>query len=185
MHRFDTALSALAHVDPNVRLTLIVLLGKPLDGGNFGKPTQPNQHDDLSAQGTADSSATPGTGLVTIDTSQKTKLESSWNPRVRDDELWYPHTNRQIVQTLIAIVRNHYPERLHRVLLVSGSGFCLARSAMGRNLAIRRALPDTKLRNRVIYISRYKDIHKFVEPSQIPTFVGGCANKATMHDNAK
>jgi hypothetical protein len=167
----------LAHANPNVRITLIVLLGKPLVGGPVGKPAQQSQQDDASVQGTADSTATPGTGLATIDTSQKSRLmEGSWNPRVRDDELWYPHTNHQVVQKLIAIVRNHYPDRVHRVLLVAGSGFRLARSAMGRNLAIRRALPDAKLRNRVVYLSRHKDIHKFIEPSKLPAFVGGTAD---------
>jgi CRAL/TRIO domain len=187
VHLFDTALSTLTRINPCARVTLNFLLGKPLCGGPVGKSAQHNQQEDASVQGTADSTLTlPGTGLVTIDTSHKTKLvEGSWNPRVREDELWYPHTNDQVVQKLIAIVRNHYPERLHRVLLVAGSGFRFARTALGRNLAIRRALPDTKLRSRVVYIARYKDIHKFVEPTKIPAFAGGTADQAVIQDDIK
>jgi hypothetical protein len=108
------------------------------------------------------------------DSSEIYDVVNQNNPRVYRDEQWHSHTNRNVVDQLLVLVMKHYPERLSKALIVLGHGNKqYVRSAVGGVLALPAMIPSSRTREKIVFLTRYRDLQNYVDDSQLLTFVGG------------
>jgi hypothetical protein len=108
------------------------------------------------------------------DSNEMYTLANQNNPRVYRDEQWHSHTNRNVVDQLLGLVMKHYPERLSKALIVLGHGNKqYVRSAVGGVLALPGLIPASRTREKILFLTRYRDLQKYIDSSQLLTSVGG------------
>jgi hypothetical protein len=95
---------------------------------------------------------------------------SGRNTRISAAEPWQYHVNTELLYRLFDILLRHYPERLHRALLVTqGSKICL--TAKGSPTI---SLPQS-YRSRVRFLRRYDMLSDFVHANELVDAAGGLA----------
>ena len=111
------------------------------------------------------------------ETSSITPTLSVNNPRIHPSEKWHAHTTRKLVLRLIDLLMTHYPERLKKALVVVGHGrWAYVRTKLRGKLALSVTVPSNRTRERVRFLTRYKELQEFVDPEVLVKFVGGNAD---------
>lgn len=166
LHRFESSLNAARQAEPNVRFTVIVLMGRP-----DRKKIMTTKH--AGNKSTQKDQVTAEEGAADV-TSTKIAAKESNNPRIDPNENWYLHTSKRMVRRLIHLLMLHYPERLRMALVVLGHGnsaYC--RTAVGGALKLAKYIHSTRTREKVKFLVRYADLQDFVERGELVTIAGG------------
>ena len=109
------------------------------------------------------------------DTSKTTS--DAANARISSSEPWQVHATAGLLHRLIDLLLYHYPERVHRALIVTKNSSKLGLT----NANFTRHLKGGGIRDRVTILRSYQGLTAFVHPSELVNFVGGTAtvdNKA-------
>jgi hypothetical protein len=187
LHRLETKLDELVMKKSDVKITLIVLLGRPLlKKKRLGKPKHEKNDDEtkVTAENTEGETLLPqGDNNDNASHSETVEdEETSWNPfrmgvnpRLQAGEDYHAHTNPMLIKKLIEIVMAHYPERLHKAILVPGKsrGYGYWRTAVGVQFAIRNSILSSRTRSKCCVLHRVGELKEFVHPSEIITIAGG------------
>jgi CRAL/TRIO domain len=207
LHRLESSISQLARTNPFVQCTLIVLAGRPhrskgkskkeLDSPNSSSSRKNDAKDDRHDQSTIASTAVstlPGTeaeqqshdGATVViehdDVSREATHSPNSNPRVFSDELWNMHTSKETIAKLIKVLLTHYPERLGTALVVIGHGNKkYARSVVSSMIYLAGLIASSRTRDKVRFLTRYRDLQSFVHRSQLITLAGGAQVVDSRH----
>lgn len=205
LHRLESSLKAFAKEDPEVKCTLIVLMGRPFHekkelGGTKKKGTGdasvtvavtteprpgsadgdgPNEEATMSVEqdGTVEDDYDGETierGSVHTSFQGSRPVHAVNNPRIHSDEQWHTHTNMELIRRLIDTVTTHYPERLHKALVVVGKGnTTYTRTAVGGMLKLPKVLSSSRTRDKVKFLIRYGDLREHVAKEELSVLVGG------------
>jgi hypothetical protein len=200
LHRLEMSLSQFSRTNPFVQCTLIVLAGRPYRRKNEPKNetkspervksneqhAKDERNDQVTIASTAistlhgteagDQSNEEGASVVDEDDSivDDVRLEPTNNPRVFPDEHWNVHTSKVLIGQLVHVLLSHYPERLSSALVVIGHGNNkYARSAVGGLLYLTGLVNSSRTRDKVRFLTRYRDLQSYVHHSQLITLVGG------------
>jgi hypothetical protein len=179
LHRLETGLAKLSRSKPNVKITLVVLLGKP-HFATKKKRKKKQKKDDESA------TRTTLTGETGMDEDDATVFSSdgddTWNPykmgvnpRLQPGEGYHEHNNPSLLKRLLDIVMLHYPERLNKALFVPGTkrGYGYWGTAVGTQIGIRNCIDSPRTRTKCFILHRIGELKDFIPPSQIITIAGG------------
>eukprot|EP00549_Striatella_unipunctata_P025827 CAMPEP_0118698500 /NCGR_PEP_ID=MMETSP0800-20121206/15244_1 /TAXON_ID=210618 ORGANISM="Striatella unipunctata, Strain CCMP2910" /NCGR_SAMPLE_ID=MMETSP0800 /ASSEMBLY_ACC=CAM_ASM_000638 /LENGTH=180 /DNA_ID=CAMNT_0006598345 /DNA_START=315 /DNA_END=857 /DNA_ORIENTATION=- len=161
LHRLETAMTELSKENPDVRCTVIVLMGKPV--------CEENNKDSENRE----------------DTTPEKEKEELLNPfRVnlfehligQNDEDYYVHSNLVLAHRLIDLSTRHYPERLARALIVPGNGFTKTLTTFG----LRAYIAQSRTRARITILKEARELQHFVRKNVLIDIAGG---KASMNPN--
>lgn len=176
LHRLDECLQDFSKDDPDVKCTLILLMGRPYGErkkkqGRILEIVQESDRDEVDEEDHDDEAS-----LCDVSEDQPNNFVS--NPRIARDESWWPHTNKKVIHRLIKLLEEHYPERLAKAFLVRGHGSnpYYATKIRGRIIATALLYPET--RTKVKFITKLAELKNHVEASELLTIVGGTA---TIH----
>ena len=184
LHRFDRNLRELRVENDDVKVTLVITMGKPF------KPKKKDRKDSQATKPSVNEKETPGQSEIvprdssddeeeTVGTDEYSKMAlagsaSANNPRINKDEKWNPHTSIALVRKITGIAMTHYPETLHQALVVVGHGnTSYFRSAVGGMLKLSRVVGSSKTREKVLLLPRYADLREFISTEELVTLVGG------------
>jgi hypothetical protein len=194
LYRLESALDQIVSKNPLAKCTLIVLCGKPRNQRKRDIIEETNTNlDKTDGQSTIASTAMstltgtmeliPNEGSFdqnneiadnNVATADNVDFEQPTNPRMFYDELWNVHTSKSVIERLVQILMSHYPERLARALVVVGHGNKkYALTAIGGVLFLTGMVPSTKTRDKVRFLTRYRDLQSYVHRTQLITLVGG------------
>lgn len=190
LHRLESTLNQITLKNPLAQCTLIVLCGKP-------HSRHSNRDVDETNKGNTDGQSTIASTAMSTLTGTAEANEGSMdqnedmehenvapldnenseprsNPRMFFDEHWNVHTSRSVIERLVHILMTHYPERLARALVVVGHGNKkYALTAIGGVLFLTGMVPSTKTRDKVRFLTRYRDLESYVHRTQLVALVGG------------
>ena len=194
LHRLESTLHQMILNNPLVKLTLIVVGGKPFSrhvscDDDYDDDTGKINTDGQSTIASTAMSTITGTldgneGLTdqiieevndeNVAAADNKNTAHSSNPRTFSDEHWNVHTSRSAIERLIHILMTNYPERLAKALVVIGHGNKVyARTAIGGVLFLPGLVPSTRTRDKVRFLTRYRDLLSHVHRTQLITLVGG------------
>ena len=165
LHRLETSLEYLSASNINVRSTLIIVLGRPVDMGV--KPTGLGHRD--ADQGELDSLAS--SHLRGDGNTESNQTASNVNARISPSEPWQVHASTRLLHRLIDLLLYHYPERLHTALIVTKNSSKLGLT----NANFARHLKGRGVRDRVKILRSYQGLTSFAHASELVDFVGGTA----------
>jgi hypothetical protein len=175
LHRLDECLQAFSKYDPDVKCTLIILMGRPYGErkkkqGKIAVIVKESDRDEVDEEDHEDEASL---GDVPED-----QLNFVSNPRIARGETWCHHTNKPMIRRLLKLLEEHYPERLAKAFLVKGHGknSYYATKIHGRVIATALLYPET--RAKVKFIMKLKELKNHIEASELLTIVGGTA---TIH----
>lgn len=187
LHRLETRLLVLKRKKADVKITLVVLLGRSLVEKKKHRKTKTQKNDDetkITSDSTEEGNAPEedeGTEEVN-DTVAFGDEETFWNPfragvnpRLQRSEDYHVHTNQALIKTLIHTLLEHYPERLHKAIFVPGKsrGYGYWNTALGVQLAIRNSIVSVRTRSKCFILHRACELKEFIHPSEIVTIAGG------------
>ena len=101
-------------------------------------------------------------------------MNATNNPRILQSESWRKHTNRELIEKFVHLFSSHYPERLSKVLVVTGKGknFYYKTIVRGR-FAMKKLIGSPETRNKVIFIRNTFELTEYVDENQLTSIVGG------------
>lgn len=186
LHRLETKLQDLVMKKSDVKITLVVLLGRPLLKKRHDKHKEEKNDDEtkvtaentegetLAQQGDNNEDASHSETVDDDDTPWN-PFRMGVNPRLQDGEDYRFHTNPLLIKKLIEVLMAHYPERLHKAILVPGKsrGYGYWRTAVGVQFAIRNSMLSNRTRSKCCVLRRVGELKEFVHPSEIITIAGG------------
>ena len=177
LHRLETTLTELKQEEPRVRCTLIVMMGRPRLLSEGGADEDAGDADPVLQES--------GSRLTSSeDFSTETVLypehSAENNPRVHPEEKWHTHSSKRMILRLIELVMTHYPERLSKALVVVGHGNrTYMRTALQGRLALSSAVLSKRTRERVKFLTKYKDLQDHVDKEILVKLVGGTSAVAS------
>jgi hypothetical protein len=176
LHRLHQSIQALQNANHEVRFTLVVMMGKP----HRPKVRKRDSAEvaDASTKGPEDEAGELQSTVCADELSVVDRLPMSQhhNPRVDYQEHYHVHSNKDLVQSLIKIVLDHYPERLYKAYVVVGHGnTAYTRTAVGGSLLVSTYVQPPRTRDKVKFLIRYSDLRKYIDIEQLPTIAGGKA----------
>ena len=175
VHRLEKTFAMATKEDPEVKCTLIVLLGQPKKTKRMHRRKDssetPGKESDESRAPTDDEDASVD---ETVDTRATDPISNSDNPRISHDEKFFTHTNDRVARRLVQLVMLHYPERLYRCLVVKGyAGDHSPRTAIGGLLTLTNLVESSNTRRKVKYLRRRRDLLKYVDKEELIQLAGG------------
>lgn len=209
LHRLESSLNELTKGNPGVQCTLIVVMGKPYMSKNKTQkqvdvPVGSKADIRKEKENYREQATVTSTTLSTLheerdaesdeDDDQATlqeqnddfdeafRLAQADNPRIYSDELWNTHTSKSLIDKILEILLTHYPERLSKALVVIGHGNKkYVRSAISGVLQLAGLIRSSRTRDKVRFLTRYRDLQTYVDRSQLVTLVGGTQVEDTRH----
>jgi len=202
LHRLESAIVHWSKISPELRCTIIVVMGSPLE--EMMEDDEHNADDAATTAGdasTAEGEVGDENGSASAATStaggnssgsnnnvkkKKKKKKSKgltqkqrnpffvgFNPRIDPEEDYYVHTNFLLVQRLHEVISKHYPERLSKMIVVSSkSGGWMK---VFHTLSLKTHVKSQRTRDRITRIDSVAELKKYVDESELVTFVGGKA----------
>jgi hypothetical protein len=207
LHRLEASLTELSKENPDVQCTLIVIMGRPYRRKNKmkkktevperSKTEKEKEKDDQTEQATVASTAVftqqeegddesddedATLNEQNDDFDEAVKAAQTNNPRIYRDELWNTHTSKLFITRIVDILLTHYPERLNKALVVVGHGNKkYVRSAVGGVISIAGLIRPSRTRDKIRFLTRYRDLQTYVDRSQLVTLVGGTQVEDAKH----
>eukprot|EP00978_Attheya_sp_CCMP212_P005119 scaffold11316_cov60-Attheya_sp.AAC.2 len=186
LHRLEASMKRLALQKPDVRCTLVVLMGSPVsemvsenyNQGRISKDDESVQSESTSTTRNSQRSRKSAkmkkkqVNALGSDQSLLNPFSIGANPRIDySGEDYQVHTNFALVQRLNEVLSRHYPERLAKALIVPSSGWIKTLGTFG----LRAYVSAPKTRSRVFMLGSSHDLKKYVEEDELVTIVGGRA----------
>jgi hypothetical protein len=178
LHRLESSIVRLSQDNPDVKFTVIILMGKPLRKVKKTKKGK-KENDENSSTAAASKDAADGDGgddSVADDQTIKA-TENVWNPfrlgvnpRVQPGEDYHVHGNIDMIYRLSDVLSSHYPERLKKLLVVKGGP-----SYLSATFGMRKYIASARTRAKVVQINGASELTRFVDESKLATIVGGTA----------
>lgn len=175
LHRLESSLQRLSVHKPDVKCTLILVMGKPLQKM---KKAQRRKKGSDSITESADENKDAASTAADADSESKASVNTemtAWNPfRMGANPRLYPgedytvHSNTSVTNRLIAILRQHYPERLHKALVLPGGLLPMGSS--------RGYIQSSRTRAKVIILGSASELTHHVSKSELLSIVGGTAH---------
>lgn len=183
LHRLESSLARMSQDKPDVKCTVIVLMGRPLRKAKKKKGKKENNEDVSTADESKNMAEGEGGKDSVADDQTVEAEETVWNPfrqgvnsRVPPGEDYHVHSNINMIYRLSDVLSSHYPERLKNLLLVKGgSGYLSAR------FGIRKYIKSARTRAKVVQLNGVSELTRFVDESELATIVGG---KVEVHPDA-
>ena len=164
LHRLEDCLQQLASEKPDVKCTIVVLMGRPY-GEKKTKPPKKakkkNKEDEAASDDESHHDVTP----------VQTRLLS--NPRISPEETLQSHTNRNVIRRLSHVLITHYPERLSKLLILSGVGRnkYYITPLKGRKLV--NSLVGPNIKTKIKFLDKPDALKNYIHSSQLSVLVGG------------
>lgn len=184
LHRLEASIQRYSEEKPDVQCTVVILLGKPVF--RITKPRTKNKEgkkkgvDDTSTKKTeadsvykADDDDEDSNAREDSTSLTPPSLKHA-NPRLLPGEDYYPHANTKVIAKLIDTLLKHYPERLHRAIIVPGKGGPV-------QIMWNKYIPSSRTRAKVTHLHRVEELTTFISANEMVTLVGG---NAVVHPNA-
>ena len=179
--RLEKAIEVLDDEDTDVRFSLVVSLGKP----HMNKKKRKREEKGSSSVGKDDIDSNGGTAedgdasdcLSENSPGEQTSPPAFSNPRVEPDEAWSLHSSKRLVRTLVNMLLDYYPERLHRAYVVVAHGnTAYTRTAVGGLMKLSKYVRSSRTRDKVKFLIRYSDLRDYIDRDELITFCGGNAS---------
>jgi hypothetical protein len=151
LHRLESYLNKVAVTRQGVKITLIAILGSPIDEEKRKVDNGNEQSTEQSTENRMDTLAI-GTVDPMIDPS---------------DQHYSTHSSSELFLRLRDILSRNYPERLAKCLIFGGAS---------TKLKLREYIPSQVTRSRVTVLNSLSDLKRFVDEDQLVSFAGGCAS---------
>lgn len=187
LHRLESSILQLSEQDPDVRCTVIALVGKPFKRISKKKKRRKDESSVATESKDADedgegeqSTEEPSVASHTVDQNTWNPLRMGTNPRVYPEEDFHVHSDILMFQRLAELLPAHYPERLKRLILVPGQGRSM--TYMNTTFTMRKFITSSRTRNKVIHLNRASELPKYVEDEELATLAGGCVE--VIEENA-
>jgi hypothetical protein len=188
LHRLESSLDHFSKENPEVKCTVIALVGKPFKRISKKKRKQKGgEKDDASAAESKDTTedgeqskdaAVDGEQSTAASVAAHTMDQNAWNPfrmgvnpRVFSQEDYHVHSNVVLFQRLAEVLSAHYPERLKRLIVVPGQGKSI--SYMNTTFTMRKFVTSSRTRAKVVQLNRASELPVYVEDNELATVVGG------------
>lgn len=183
LHRLETSLIQLSKENPDVKCTVIALVGKPFKRISKKKKEQASEEEakqDESASSAERKEADDADGeqSTAASVAAHTVDQNSWNPfrvgvnpRVYPAEDFQVHSDNLMFERLAEVLSAHYPERLKRLILVPGQSRSV--SYMNTAFTMRKFITSSNTRAKVVHLNRASELAKFVEDNELLTICGG------------
>ena len=180
LHRLETTLTKLQlrQGQKTLRVTLVVLMGKPL----FRKKWRKYFEEGSDVDTTTDEDATRVTQDTSANESQATAktwnpLDVGVNPRLVHPEEYQVHSTQALMRRLVRLLLKHYPERLYKVIIAPGKrrGYGYFGTAVGAQLAVRNNISSARTRSKCFILHRLRELKQFIAPDQLIAIAGGRA----------
>lgn len=173
IYRLDNSLSEASVENRDTKMTLIILMGRPVEPGEFDDGSSGEDDDGGVDEDSPDEAADDA---EETDTLREDAPISGGNPRVSPSETWHIHTNKQLLRRFFEILSSHYPGRLGAVLVVTGKGRNYYYSTNIRRKAVmRKLIPSKVIRRKIIFIDTFAEMTMYVDKRDLVTIVGGPA----------
>jgi len=178
LHRLESSLDRLSEENSDIKCTVIALIGKPFK--RISKKKKRKDDADASESSAAESkdgaedsvqSTAPSVAAHTIDKNSWNPFRIGANPRVYPEEDFHVHSNVVMFERLAELLSAHYPERLKRLILVPGQGRSI--TYMNSTFAMRKLIPSSRTRAKVVHLNRASELPKYVEDNELATLTGG------------
>lgn len=183
LHRLESSLVRLSQDKPDVKCTVIVLMGRPLRRVKKKKGKQENNENASTADESKDATEGEGGKDSVADDQIVAAEETVWNPfrlgvnpRAPPGEDYHVHSNIDMIYRLSDVLSSHYPERLKKLLLVTGGS-----SYLSAKFGIRKYIASARTRAKVVQLNGVSELTRFVDESELATIVGG---KVEVHSDA-
>ena len=183
LHRLESSLVRLSQDKPDVKCTVIVLVGRPLRRVKKKKGKQENNENASTADESKDATEGEGGKDSIADDQIVAAEETVWNPcrlgvnpRAPPGEDYHVHSNIDMIYRLSDVLSSHYPERLKKLLLVTGGS-----SYLSAKFGIRKYIASARTRAKVVQLNGVSELTRFVDESELATIVGG---KVEVHSDA-
>ena len=150
VHRAEAAVKKCSKSNPYFQCTLVVLMGP-----STASSIEYNEGESSSV----------------ASNSQATETISSMNAKKNE---FYVHTNFKMVQRLIGIVCQNYPERLGKALVVLNGGFGWEKM-LGTH-ALRRYVQSSKTRCKIEVLDDLNGLQKYISQEELVDLAGGHAH---------
>ena len=195
LYRLENGLRVLASGKPDLKILLVVLMGRPCGKPKGRSPqnatsltnniTEGGGDDQVGQNGSEDGAAsnegstldemTLGAGY---EEASSTTVNWVSNPRIDRAETWQVHTNKEMIHRLILILSQHYPERLAQALVVNGKGpnTYFSGSAVAGRLVLGTILDSKETKDKIKFLKKCSDLHRYVDESELVSIVGGRAS---------
>ena len=190
LYRLDRSLVELCKVNPETKVTLIVLMGHAKCGARKRKKrgsqgdsdsTIHENDDHFEIDDESDSERGSPETLLELPSEEEIK-ENTGNPRISPNEKWMCHTNKEMMRNLFETLIAHYPGRLSRILVVKGRGRNhYYRDQIQGKMILRKILSSIDKRNyqkllsKVQFLNKVSGLTQHVALKDLPTVVGGIA----------
>ena len=177
LYRLEKCLDRVSLEDPDVKCTVIVLLGKPTSKKKKRKKESKGEESN-STSGEADSQ--DGSQEDEEDTIAESTVDgNSWNPfkmgvnpRSNPDERYQAHYSVKMIERLADVLSSNYPDRLKKLLLVPGKG--VPKTEIGGLNGVRKSMASAT-RAKIIQLSKASELTDHVSKRELATVVGGTA----------
>lgn len=179
LHRLETSLNQLSEENPDVKCTVIALVGKPFKRKAKKKKKPKKDGEDESSMAAESKDATEdGEHSTTASVAAHTVDQNAWNPfRMGSNPRVYPaedfcvHSNAVMFQHLSDVLSAHYPERLKRLILVPGQGRSV--TYFNSTFTMRKLITSSQTRAKLVHLDRASELPKYVEDNELTTITGG------------
>lgn len=181
LHRLESSLVRLSEENPEVKCTVIALVGKPFKRKpKKRKERQEEENDESSAvepngdaleDGEQSAAESASVAAHTMDQNAWNPFRMGANPRVYPEEDFHVHSNNEMFYRLAELLTAHYPERLKRLILVPGQGRSV--TYMNSTFTMRKLITSSRTRAKIIHLNRASELPKYVEDNELATNVGG------------
>lgn len=185
LHRLESSLIRFSEENPEVKCTVIALVGKPFKRILKKKKKQKEQaateeeKDEASvAESAEDASKQDDEQSTAASVAPHTVDPNSWNPfriganpRISPTEEFQVHSNALMFDRLAELLQAHYPERLKRLIILPGQGRSV--TYMNLTFTMRKLITSSRTRNKVLQLSRSSELPKYVEDNELATLAGG------------
>jgi len=195
LHRLESSLNEFKTDWPDVRCTLVVMMGKPHKRRKKNKKVEEDgegvtKHQNSSGGNTddgnkveaaesGDDDGEDGGGIdcgEDGDAEDESNVGFTNNPRIDPQEQWQAHTNKSTVLRLIQILMDYYPERLHRAFVVVGHGnTAYTRTVVGGMVNLSKYVPSSRTRDKVRFLLHYSDLREYIDKDELVTIASGRA----------
>eukprot|EP00980_Cylindrotheca_fusiformis_P001574 scaffold360_cov107-Cylindrotheca_fusiformis.AAC.4 len=187
LHRLDTTLSKASLEKPDSKMTLIILMGRPVEQGEFDDIVEEESDEEVVESNDEESgdeaedaeveSAEEAEDIDDANDAEDSGEESpayDFNPRVPPSETWQLHTNKSVLKRFFDIIATHYPGRLGALLVVTGKGrnFYYA-TKIRRNAAFRKLIHSNIIRRKLRFADTFAELATYVDRRELVTIVGG------------
>jgi hypothetical protein len=174
IYRLDKSLSEVSAETPDSRITIVILMGRPVEPGNFYDNSEEyidGEYEESEEEDSVDERVEGDEETETLDDDVPL---TEVNPRISSSETWQVHTNKALLRRFFELFSTHYPGRLGAVLVVAGKGRNNYYSTNIRRKSVMKKLIRSKvIRRKMMFIDTFAELTTYIDRRNLVTIVGG------------